>query len=153
MIGIAEITYGETCLYLEDAYYPFAVISESPMSDPLPDGLYVVRFVEMRKSKRGKEFPFCRLIKALPEKEEEMIIALSELSPETAKSAVEILIRQGFLSRNAKSVLNAIFLNDTGVLLWEDEELRDDPLLKILGIDIEALRRRKDEILEYRQAR
>ncbi len=73
-------------IYIEKEVYPFGVIAENSRENPLFEGMYVVKFIEKRRSsKTGNEYPYCKLIKALGSNVEEMAINLSEVSPETVK--------------------------------------------------------------------
>ncbi len=66
-----------------------------------------------------------------------MAVNLSELSPDTAKEAVELLSLHGFLERSEearlKNFLNIVFLHDSKVLLFPEIELREEPLLQEFG--------------------
>lgn len=153
MIGVAEKLSRRAELYLRSAYYPFAVISEDTFHTPLPKGLYVVRFVELRTSRTGVAYPFCRLVKALPDDLQELTLSLSEVSPHTAKEVLEILEEHKLHTdvERLKNLLNIIFLNDNKVCLFPELEPKDDEFLKELGIKLGRVRRIRDEILRAEQ--
>ena len=156
-ICVAEVLSKRTELYTQNTYYSFAVIAESPRNSSLPSGLYAVRLLEFRTSKTGFEYPYCTLIKRLPEDLLEFVLALSETSSSTTKAVLDILERHKLFDkkelRRAKNLLNILFLHDSKELLYPELELKEDSALKELGIDIKKVRRIKNAILRAKQER
>lgn len=153
MVGVARVENGNVSrVYTKEDLYLFGVISENTRVNPLPDGFYVVKIAEIRESKRGSTYPYCKLVKSLPRSFDELVVNLSEINHSTAKQVVEILqynyIFDVDISR-LKLFLKAIFLNDNNIELFPEANIADlsdeDKILLKTEFDIDVEKLKKKE--------
>ncbi|MCX8060319.1 MAG: hypothetical protein N3C13_03870 [Aquificaceae bacterium] len=154
MIGILVANEESKRLYLKDREERrFIAVKECTRTNHLPEGCYVVKLVEYRRGKHGL-FPVVSLVKPLPSLQaKDVALALSETSLTTQKEALQLLWKIGLSEtqiERVKNLLNCIAIADKGEVLWE-EEPREDPYLKELGIHIGKVRRKYHAILNAKQ--
>lgn len=145
-------------LHLASGYFydGFVAIKENSKQEPLPEGYYIVKFIEERQGKYGK-YPYVSMLKKLPLDLAflETVLCLSELSLHTQRDLLTLLDHI-FTSRREKeravNLLNCIAIADRKELLIEREPL-DDSLLKELDINYEEVVKSYEEILRATQNR
>lgn len=145
-------------LHLANGYFydGFVAIKENSKQEPLPEGYYIVKFIEERQGKHGK-YPYVSMLKKLPLDLAflETVLCLSELSLHTQRDLLSLLDHI-FTSRREKeravNLLNCIAIADRKELLIEREPL-DDSLLKELDINYEKVVKSYEEILRATQNR
>ncbi|MEM0325778.1 MAG: hypothetical protein QW733_01930 [Desulfurococcaceae archaeon] len=135
----------------EGVYYDgFVLVKEATRDNPLPEGIYAVRYIEDRQTQYGT-YPYLSLIKPLNLDDLlELSLQISELLPNTQKEIVKILDGYYLKSQRLKNILNVISINDRKELLFE-EEPGEDEILKALEIDIKKVKEVYHEILRDRQ--
>lgn len=161
MVGVLVLyndkrSRGELHLANGHFYDGFVVIKENSKQEPLPEGHYIVKFIEERQGKYEK-YPYLSMLKKLPLDLAflETVLCLSELSLHTQRDLL-ILLDHIFTSpeerERAVNLLNCIAIADRKELLIEREPL-DDSLLKELDINYEEVVKSYEEIHRDRQSR
>ncbi|MEM1788248.1 MAG: hypothetical protein QW085_06625 [Pyrobaculum sp.] len=136
----------------EDVYYDgFVLVKEATRDNPLPEGIYAVKYIEDRQTQYGT-YPYVSLIKPLNLNDLlELSLQVSELLPSTQKEIAKILENHYHIqSQRLKNILNAISIHDRKELLFEAEP-HEDEILKALEIDIKKVKEAYHEILRNRQ--
>ncbi|MEM2695602.1 MAG: hypothetical protein QXU09_01550 [Thermoproteota archaeon] len=136
----------------EGVYYDgFVLVKEATRENPLPEGIYAVRYIEDRQTQYGT-YPYVSLIKLLNLDDLlELSLQISELLPSTQKEITKILENYYHIeSQRLKNILNAISIHDRKELLFE-EEPQEDELLTALEIDIKKVKEAYHEILRAEQ--
>ncbi len=137
----------------EDVYYDgFVLVKEATRDNPLPEGIYAVKYIEDRQTQYGTTYPYVSLIKPLNLDDLlELSLQISELLPHTQKEIAKILENHYHIqSQRLKNILNAISIHDRREILFEGEP-HEDELLKVLEIDIKKVKEVYHEILRNRQ--
>lgn len=161
MVGVLMLYNDERSrgeLHLANGYFydGFVAIKENSRQEPLPEGYYIVKFIEERQGKHGK-YPYVSMLKKLPLDLAflETVLCLSELSLHTQRDLLSLLDHI-FTSRREKeravNLLNCIAIADRKELLIEREPLHDS-LLKELDINYEEVVKSYEEILRAIQSR
>ena len=159
MVGVLML-YDERSrgkLHLAGYFYDgFVAIKENSRQEPLPEGYYIVKFIEERQGKYGK-YPYVSMLKKLPLDLAflETVLCLSELSLHTQRDLLSLLdhiFTSPKEKERAVNLLNCIAIADRKELLIEREPL-DDSLLKELDINYEEVVKSYEEILRDRQSR
>jgi len=129
----------------------FVLVKEATRDNPLPEGIYAVRYIENRQTQYGT-YPYVSLIKLLNLDDLlELSLQISELLPSTQKEITKILENYYHIeSQRLKNILNAISIHDRKELLFE-EEPQEDELLTALEIDIKKVKEAYHEILRAEQ--
>ena len=129
----------------------FVLVKEATRDNPLPEGIYAVRYIENRQTQYGT-YPYVSLIKLLNLDDLlELSLQISELLPSTQKEITKILENYYHIeSQRLKNILNIININDRKELLFE-EEPQEDELLTALEIDIKKVKEAYHEILRAEQ--
>lgn len=144
-------------LHLAGYFYDgFVAIKENSKQEPLPEGYYIVKFIEERQGKYGK-YPYVSMLKKLPLDLAflETVLCLSELSLHTQRDLLSLLdhiFTNPKEKERAVNLLNCIAIADRKELLIEREPL-DDSLLKELDINYEEVVKSYEEIPRDRQSR
>lgn len=136
----------------EGVYYDgFVLVKEATRDNPLPEGIYAVKYIEDRQTQYGI-YPYVSLIKPLNLNDLlELSLQISELLPNTQREIARILENYYHIeSQRLKNILNAISIHDRKEILFE-EEPREDEILKNLEIDIKKVKEAYHEILRDRQ--
>ena len=161
MVGVLMLYNDERSrgeLHLANGYFydGFVAIKENSRQEPLPEGYYIVKFIEERQGKYGK-YPYVSMLKKLPLDLAflETVLCLSELSLHTQRDLLSLLdhiFTSPKEKERAVNLLNCIAIADRKELLIEREPL-DDSLLKELDINYEEVVKSYEEILRDRQSR
>lgn len=161
MVGVLMLYNDERSrgeLHLSNGYFydGFVAIKENSRQEPLPEGTYIVRFIEERQGRYGA-YPYVSMLKKLPLDLAflETVLCLSELSLHTQRELLSLfdhIFTSPKEKERAVNLLNCIAIADRKELLIEREPF-DDELLKELEIDYEEVRHAYEEILRDRQSR
>lgn len=161
MVGVLMLYNDERSrgkLHLANGYFydGFVAIKENSRQEPLPEGYYIVKFIEERQGKYEK-YPYVSMLKKLPLDLAflETVLCLSELSLHTQRDLLSLLdhiFTSPKEKERAVNLLNCIAIADRKELLIEREPL-DDSLLKELDINYEEVVKSYEEILRDRQRR
>jgi hypothetical protein len=129
--GLAHIFDGRVVkLWTLDIIYPFGIISENTKLHPLPDGFYIVQILEIRVDKRGKEYPYCKMIKKVDLTSfYDLVINLTEINSKTAKFIIELIqthtIINAYALQRLKKLVKIIIFDDEKIDIFPEVQIKD----------------------------